>query len=336
MVIIMNSFIILGFWQSFIEYKDFLLWPILAGLTVGILAPLIGSVIVIRRLSFIADTLSHFSLAGITFGALLSTILANTIFSKIPAVIMGIIFSVAGTFLIEKLRGFYKNYKELSMPIVMSLGAALSGIFIALSNGASSNMTNSLLFGSIFTVQLSDFIIISIMAFGIILFISLYYRKIVSLCFDETFARVSGVKVKGLQLAITIILAIFISTTMQMFGILLISALMIVPVAASILIGKSFKNTITIAVVFSEFSVILGIYFSYVFSLPSGSLIVIINIIILFIVMIINYFAKKQSKNNATSNNDNNNQTITSTIETETSITMTTNDINSINENNNN
>lgn len=332
----MNNYLILGFMQSLIDLKDFYLWPILAGLTVGVLAPLIGSVIVIRRLSFIADTLSHFSLAGITFGALLSTILANTLFSKIPAVIMGIVFSVIGTFLIEKLRGFYKNYKELSMPIVMSLGAALSGIFIALSNGSSSNMTNSLLFGSIFTVQLSDFIIISIMAIGIILFIAFYYRKIVSLCFDETFARVSGIKVKGLQLAITIILAIFISTTMQMFGILLISALMIVPVAASILIGKSFRNTITIAVVFSEFSVILGIYFSYVFSLPSGSLIVIINIFILFIVMIINYFAKKQAKNKISHYNDSNNQVITNTIETETSITMTTNDIDTLNNQNTN
>lgn len=332
----MNNYLILGFMQSLIDLKDFYLWPILAGLTVGVLAPLIGSVIVIRRLSFIADTLSHFSLAGITFGALLSTILANTLFSKIPAVIIGIVFSVIGTFLIEKLRGFYKNYKELSMPIVMSLGAALSGIFIALSNGSSSNMTNSLLFGSIFTVQLSDFIIISIMAIGIILFIAFYYRKIVSLCFDETFARVSGIKVKGLQLAITIILAIFISTTMQMFGILLISALMIVPVAASILIGKSFRNTITIAVVFSEFSVILGIYFSYVFSLPSGSLIVIINIFILFIVMIINYFAKKQAKNKISHYNDSNNQVITNTIETETSITMTTNDIDTLNNQNTN
>lgn len=332
----MNNYLILGFMQSLIDLKDFYLWPILAGLTVGVLAPLIGSVIVIRRLSFIADTLSHFSLAGITFGALLSTILANTLFSKIPAVIMGIVFSVIGTFLIEKLRGFYKNYKELSMPIVMSLGAALSGIFIALSNGFSSNMTNSLLFGSIFTIQFSDFIIISIMAIGIILFIAFYYRKIVSLCFDETFARVSGIKVKGLQLAITIILAIFISTTMQMFGILLISALMIVPVAASILIGKSFRNTITIAVVFSEFSVILGIYFSYVFSLPSGSLIVIINIFILFIVMIINYFAKKQAKNKISHYNDSNNQVITNTIETETSITMTTNDIDTLNNQNTN
>lgn len=327
----MNSMLLLSFWQSLIELKEFYIWPILAGLLVGVLAPLIGSVIVIRRLSFIADTLSHFSLAGITFGVLLAQILANTVFSGISPVFMGIVFSVTGTFLIEKLRGFYKNYKELSMPIVMSLGAALTGIFIALSNGSSSNMTNSLLFGSIFTVSLKDLIIVSIMAIGIIIFIIFYERKIISLCFDETFARVSGVRVKGLQLTITVILAIFISTTMQMFGVLLIAALMIVPVAASILIGKSFKNTIVISCIFSELSILLGIYFSYVFGLPSGSLIVIINIIILILVMGFNYIAKMQKKNKIDKQNDYT-SAITNTIETETSIIMSTKDTDQINE----
>ena len=306
----MNSMIILGFWQSIIELSEFYIWPILAGSIVGILAPLIGSVIVIRRLSFIADTLSHFSLAGIT------------------PVFVGIVFSVGGTFLIEKLRGFYKNYKELSMPIVMSLGAALTGIFIALSNGSSSNMTNSLLFGSIFSVTATDLIYVLLMALGIILFIIFYYKKIVCLCFDETFARVSGIKVKALQLSITVILAIFISTTMQMFGVLLISALMIVPVAASILIGKSFKNTIIIAAVFSEISILLGIYLSYVFELPSGSLIVILNILILVVVMIINNFTKIQKKTTLDKILETYNTTSNNVLETATSITVSTKPLN--------
>lgn len=320
----MNSFILLGFWQSIIELSEFYIWPILAGSIVGVLAPLIGSVIVIRRLSFIADTLSHFSLAGITFGVLLAQILSETIFSGFSPVIMGIIFSVGGTFLIEKLRGFYKNYKELSMPIVMSLGAALTGIFIALSNGSSSNMTNSLLFGSIFTVSGKDLIYILIMTIGIILFIVFYYKKIVSLCFDETFARVSGIRVRALQLSITVILAVFISTTMQMFGVLLISALMIIPVAASILIGKSFKNTVIIAAVFSEISILLGIYLSYVFELPSGSLIVILNIIILVMVMIINNIKSTPKKTVIDKLLESYDLSPNTVIETPTSITVST------------
>ena len=324
----MSNFLFLGFWQSIIELSEFYIWPILAGSIVGILAPLIGSVIVIRRLSFIADTLSHFSLAGITFGVLLAQILSNTIFKGISPVFVGIVFSVGGTFLIEKLRGFYKNYKELSMPIVMSLGAALTGIFIALSNGSSSNMTNSLLFGSIFSVTATDLIYVLLMAIGITLFIIFYHKKIVCLCFDETFARVSGIRVKALQLSITVVLAIFISTTMQMFGVLLISALMIVPVAASILIGKSFKNTIIIAAVFSEISILLGIYLSYVFELPSGSLIVILNILILVAVMIINNFTKIQKKTTLDKLLESYNTTSSNVIETSSSITVSTKPLN--------
>lgn len=324
----MNSYLILGFWQSLIELQDMYLWPILASFLIGVLAPLIGSVIVIRRLSFIADTLSHFSLAGITFGALLAEVLSETVLSDISPVYMAILFSVAGTFIIERLRGFYKNYKELSMPIVMSLGAALTGIFIALSNGATSNMTNTLLFGSIFTVKQKDFFIVLIMAIGIIAFAVIFYKKIIALCFDETFARVSGIKIKALQLAITVILAIFISITMQIFGVLLISALMVVPVAASILVGKSFKNTIVIAAVFSELSIMLGLYFSFIFPVPSGSLIVIINVLILIIVMIINKILQIQKKNK-TIGQETINPIMKENIvlETDTSITVTTVDI---------
>lgn len=324
-MMITSSIILSGFWESIVELTDFFIWPILAGIIVGILAPLIGSIIVIRRLSFIADTLSHFSLAGICFGVLLAQILSNTVLSGVSPVFMGIVFSVGGTFLIEHLRGFYSNYKELSMPIVMSLGAALTGIFIALSDGSAASNAMTLLFGSIFTVTLTDFIVILVMAALIFLFIAFYYRKIIALCFDETFARVSGIKAKALQLAITIILAVFISITMQMIGVLLVSALMIVPVAAGILIGKSFKNTCILSIVFSEISIIFGIYLSYVLSLPSGSVIVMINIFILILVMIGNHIYQKQKKvKKEKASIALANQNI---IETDTSIEFTTNDV---------
>ena len=115
---------------------------------------------------------------------------------------------------------------------------------------------------------------------------------------------------------------------MQMFGVLLISALMIVPVAASILIGKSFKNTIIIAAVFSEISILLGIYLSYVFELPSGSLIVILNILILVVVMIINNFTKIQKKTTLDKILETYNTTSNNVLETATSITVSTKPLN--------
>src|SRR5690606_20906461 len=223
--------ILASFFNSVFE-TDILLYALIAGICIGFIAPLIGSMVVIRRLSFIADTLSHFSLAGVTFGVFISKLIPQNII-KIDPIFLGVIFSVGGTFLIEKLRGFYKNYKELSMPIVMSFGVALSGLFIAISDGISTSFTTGLLFGSIMSVNLIDIIIILSVSTAILIFVSVYYKQIVSLCFDEVNARVSGVNVKVLQTIITIILAVVISIFIDFVGVLLISALLIVPVAAS-------------------------------------------------------------------------------------------------------
>ncbi len=263
---------------------DFLQYALLAGLLVGLLAPLIGTVVVIRRISFIADTLSHFSLAGVCIGVFLSKLINWKIFDPL---FMGIVFSILGTFVIEKLRGFYKNYKELSMPIVMSCGVALSGLFISLSNNIDSKYTNSLLFGSILSVSSTDLITIIIITVIVFIFIMFTYKKIVTLCFDEVYARVSGINVKLLQLGLTIILALVISLFIDIVGVLLIASLMIIPVASAILIGDSFLNTVVSSIVFSEVSLVSGFVISYHANVTTGPVIIIINILILIVIMLI-------------------------------------------------
>ena len=258
---------------------SFLRYALYAGLAVGILAPLIGSVVVIRRLSLIADTLGHFSLAGVAIGVFFAQILSVNFNLR---VILGVLFSIAGTFIIEKLRGFYKNYKELSMPILMSFGAAITGIFISKISGFN---TTGYLFGSIYSIKKFEIIIILILSLIVFLFIILLYKKIVLVCFDEIYAKVSGINVRLIQLGITVILALIISIFLELVGVLLISALMIIPVAAAILIGDSFKNTIFFSILFSEISIIFGFIFSYYFYLPTGSTIVLFNISILLIIM---------------------------------------------------
>jgi zinc transport system permease protein len=273
------------FFKYLFEIK-ILQYALIAGIIVGVLAPLIGSVVIIRRLSFIADTLSHFSLAGVALGSFLGILTEGTWISKfVQPIWMGVLFSIIGTFVIEKLRSFYKNYKELSMPIVMSLGVALSGIFISLSDSGSKN-TNSLLFGSIYAVDKQDIIYIIMITIIIFIFMIVFRNKIITLCFDETYAKLSGINVKLLQLIITIVLALFVSIFMEIIGVLLISALMILPVASSILIGDSFKNSIILAIIFSEISVVFGFLISYSLEVPTGSIIVVINVIILITIMI--------------------------------------------------
>jgi zinc transport system permease protein len=262
-------------------------YAVIAGIIVGILAPLIGTVVVIRRISFIADTLSHFSLAGVCLGVFLSYALAGTGIERYASpLVLGVVFSIVGTLIIEKLRNYYKNYKELSMPIVMSLGVALSGIFIAMSKGNANNVTSSLLFGSIYTINTNDLMSLVLIAVLIIIFAITYYHKIVVLCFDETYAKISGLNVRRMQTMITICLALFIAVFMKLVGALLIASLMIIPVAGSILMSNSFKSSVIIAIIISEISVILGIIGSYMLELPTGSTIVLTNIIIFLLIVI--------------------------------------------------
>lgn len=284
--------ILSGFFSALFKY-DFMFYALIAGIIVGVLAPLIGSVVVIRRLAFIADTLSHFSLAGVCFGVFLSKLITVKGFD--PA-FMGIVFSIGGTFLIERLRGFYKNYKELSMPIVMSFGVALSGLFINLSNNIDAKFTTSLLFGSIYSVSAANLIVIVVIAIIIFIVIFTSYKKIVTLCFDETYATVSGINVKSLQLLITIILALVISLFIDIVGVLLIASLMIIPIAAAILVGDSFLKTVMISIVFSEVSLLTGFVISYNANLTTGPVIILINIFILAIVMFFSRFKTRGHK----------------------------------------
>jgi zinc transport system permease protein len=270
----------LPFVMALFEYP-FMRYALFAGLIMGAVTPLIGSFVVIRRLSFIADTLSHFSLAGLSIGIYLINI-TNFVFIGDP-IYLAMIFSVIGALIIEILRGFYQNYKEISMPIVMSLGTALSLLFISLSGGFNTKIFNYL-FGNILTVGEDFFYIIVIFSAITIVLIGFFYKEMVMISFDEKYAKLLGIKVGLFQFVSTLLLAVIISLSITTVGVLLVSSLMIIPVAAAMKIGKSFKNTILIAIVFSETSIIGGLWISYELGVASGATIVLISILILAIV----------------------------------------------------
>lgn len=279
------------------EY-DFLLYALLAGLIMGFITPLIGSFVIIRRLSFIADTLSHFSLAGLSIGLFLINGLSLTFIGD--PLYLAIIAAVIGAFIIEVLRGYYQNYKEISMPIVMSLGTALSALFISLSGGWNSSIYN-FLFGSLLTVGNDYLFIIILTAITVIVLILIFYKQIILVSFDEAYAKLVGIKIGRFQFVSTLILALVVSLSIVTVGVLLVSSLMIIPVAAAMKVGKSFKNTVTIAIFFSEISVIAGMWISYEFNIPPGATIVLINIFILFLTgffkrFVVNNRIKKQKQ----------------------------------------
>lgn len=273
----------LSFFSDLIN-QDFMLRALISGILLGAIAPLIGSIVVIRRLSFIADTLGHFSLVGISVSFYISVLVGTSIFSDNPQY-LGILFSVVGGLLIEIFRRYYKNYKEISMPIVMSLGTAVSAIFLSLSHktGALYNY----MFGSILTVSWFYVALIAGTALLVLLLFIFFGRQIIAVSFDEGNAKFLGINLGVFQIIFIIVLSVVVSVLLESAGVLLISSMMIIPVAAAMKIGWSYKSTTAIAVVFSEISVILGLWFSYTLQLPSGAAIVAISIIILFLVAII-------------------------------------------------
>ncbi|HKL47888.1 MAG TPA: metal ABC transporter permease [Candidatus Izemoplasmatales bacterium] len=270
---------ILSFFTDLFQ-QEFLLRALLAGLMLGILAPLLGSIVVVRRLSFIADTLGHFSLVGISFSLFMSSIGFVTFFEK--EFYIGIVFSIIGGLLIEFFRRSYKNYKEISMVIVISLGAALSAIFFALASATGS--LYEYLFGSILTINDESFYLILITLFIVSIVFVIFGKKIIAVSFDEMNAKFMGINVGMFQWVFIVMLSIVVSVLLEAAGVLLISSLMVIPVAAAMRVGWSFKATVIISVIFSELSVLIGLWMTYSLNIPSGASIVSINIIILLIV----------------------------------------------------
>lgn len=234
---------------------DFLRHTFLTGILIGIIAPLLGAFLVVRRLSLLADALSHVTLAGIAFGLFMEKQLLVGFLNPLYS---GMGFSVIGAILIEKLRSVYSAYQEIGIPIILSGGVGLSVIFIALANGFNTDLFNYL-FGSVSAVSKTDFYSILVITIFIILMISLFYKELLTLSFDEEHATVSGIHSKRIHFLFIVLTALVIAASIRIVGVLLVSALMTLPVASAMRLASSFKQLIVYSIIFAEISVIIGL-----------------------------------------------------------------------------
>lgn len=254
--------------ESLFHY-DFIIRALEAGLLIGAIAPLIGIFLVLRRYSLIADTLSHVSLAGVAIGLL----------TKINPLITAIAASTISSVIIDKLRTSKKIYGETALSIFLSGSLALAIILIGLAHGFNVDIF-SYLFGSIVTVKNTDLYIISALSIVIIALLSVFFKELVYISFDEEAAQVSGIKVKTLNTFFIILAATMIAISIPIIGILLISALLVIPTVTALQYKKSFKATLLIAEIISIFSVMSGLIISFYLNLSPGGTIVLLMIAI--------------------------------------------------------
>lgn len=263
---------------------EFLQNAFITGIIIGILAPLLGAFIVVRRMSMIADALSHVTLAGIAFSLLLQKSFLTLL--GLNPLYMGMAFSVGGSLFIEKLRTIYKHYQELAIPIILSGGMGLSVVFISIANGFNSDLF-SYLFGSVSAVSRSDLYLVFMVGIVVIFTLLLFYKELFLLSFDEEHAKASGIPSKAIHFIFIILVALVISASMRIVGTLLVSSLMTLPVAASLRFAKGFKQMMAYSIVFGEISVVGGLILSFQLDLAPGGTIVILAVLILIISILI-------------------------------------------------
>ncbi|MGP9075210.1 metal ABC transporter permease [Geobacillus sp. 47C-IIb] len=268
-------------WEAIWQY-EFLRNAFLAGILTGFAAPLLGVFIVVRRLSLIADALSHVALAGIAAGLLIGKSVSTA--AGWNPLYIGMGFSVAGSLLIEKLRSVYRHYEELAIPIILSAGIGLSVILISIANGFNADLF-SYLFGSVSAVSSDDVWAVFVVAVIAAAIIFVFYKELFLLSFDEEYARVSGVRAKFIHFLFIVLVALVIASSMRIVGVLLVSSLMTLPVAASIRIAKSFKQAIVFSIFFGELSVIIGLLAAYELDWAPGGTIVMLAVAILLLVL---------------------------------------------------
>lgn len=253
----------------------FILRGLEAGIIVAFIAPLIGIFLVLRRYSLIADTLSHISLAGVAMAFLFGW---NPIITTIGVTTL----SSLG---IEKLRNTKHIYGESALALFLSGGLALATVLLSLGKGFNSNLLNYL-FGSIVTVTSNDVLTIFILAIIIVVLIILFYKELVYITFDEESAKVSGLPVRFINTLFIMLVALTISLAIPIIGILLITALIVIPVVTALQLRKSFRKTIIYSEIISIFSVVFGIFISYYFNLSTGGTIVLLMLGIFLLTII--------------------------------------------------
>ncbi|WP_406267652.1 metal ABC transporter permease [Streptomyces sp. NBC_00191] len=241
---------------------------LIAALLVGITAPAIGIYLVQRRQALMGDGIGHVAMTGVGLGFLLST---NPIW-------MATLVSVVGAVTMELIRAYGRTRGDIALAMLFYGGMAGGVLLINISDTGSTANLSSFLFGSLSTVSDADLTAISLLAAFVVLVSLGLRRQLFAVSQDEEFARVTGLPVRWLNLLIAVTAAVTVSVAMRVVGLLLVSALMVVPVAAAQQISRSFKATFTVAVAIGVAVTLAGTTTSYYQDVPPGATIVLMAI----------------------------------------------------------
>ena len=243
---------------------------LVAGIAVALICSFMGTFLVLRRYSLFGDGIAHVAFGGISVGLFLGVFPLWTAF----------IVSIFGGLGLQKLRQSTKISGDAAVAVVLVSGLAVGVILVSSSGGFSVDLF-SFLFGSILLISNEDTIMILVISAGIIATLTLLQKQFLHLTFNEEQAKLVGLKTTLLNYAFVVLASITVVTSMRLVGILLISALIVIPNITAMMFGKGFKKTVCISMSISVISVVSGILLSYSLNLAASGTIVIIAVGIL-------------------------------------------------------
>jgi len=250
---------------SFLHYS-FIQRAFLAGSFVAVTCAVLGMFLVLRKMSLIGDGLSHVSLSAIALGLFFGL---YPFYVALPVVVICSI-------LILKISEKAKIYEDAAIGIISAIGIAGGVILVSLSKGFNMDLL-SYLFGNILAISNIEVIISVLLSFLVMTVLYFYYWDLFSTTFDEEYARTTGIKIDFINMLLTVLTAITVVLSVKIVGLMMVSALLILPSVTSLQLAKDFKSAIFYAVIISLTSVISGITFSFFLDLPAGATIIMVN-----------------------------------------------------------
>jgi zinc transport system permease protein len=241
---------------------------LIAAVLVGITAPAIGIYLVQRRQSLMGDGIGHVAMTGVGLGFLMQT----------SPVWTATVVAIAGAVIMELIRWYGKTRGDIALAMLFYGGMAGGVLLINLAPTGSNANLSSYLFGSLSTVSQEDVTAIVILAAFVVAVTIGLRRQLFAVSQDEEFARVTGLPVRALNLLVAVTAAVTVTVAMRVVGLLLVSALMVVPVAAAQQISRSFTVTFVLAVAVGTAVTLAGTVASYQYDVPPGATIVLLAI----------------------------------------------------------
>ncbi|NLV77179.1 MAG: metal ABC transporter permease [Tissierellia bacterium] len=246
--------------------QDFILRGIVVGSLIAISSSFLGIFLVLKKHSMIGDGLAHVSFATVAIALLLNK---SPLIISIPLVILS-------SFLILKLDEKADIHGDAAIGLISSLAIAVGVLISSISKGFNVDLF-SYLFGSILVISKMDLILSIILSIIVILIICIFYNSLFAITYDEEFANVLGINSKFINYLISTLTSITVVLGIRIVGTMLISSMIIFPTVTALQVSNSFNSTILISSIVSIISVIMGTFISYIFNLPTGATIVIIN-----------------------------------------------------------